>query len=324
MTVNFNINNRGHGMDNLHGILVFLSVADAGSLSGAARALGVTTAAVSGTISRLERNLSVRLLDRTTRRLGMTAEGAEFYARCKRIVADLDEAERAVTRTGREPSGLLRVGMPQGLGRMWIIPQLPLFQRQFPAISLEIVCRDVSAQTREGDLDISVRSGELQPSRLAVRSLASCRYAVCAAQDYLDANGTPRSPEDLGRHSCLAYRRPRNGRVREWRFADGPGSRNVSPKSKMTFNSNEALVAAAAAGLGLIQVADYYVLPSIESGELVEVLTRYRTGGYEISVLFPQQQHVAPKHRVFVDFLISIFKQPPWTRLAASSQGAAR
>ncbi|MGE4111560.1 MAG: LysR family transcriptional regulator, partial [Burkholderiales bacterium] len=303
-------------MDNLHGILVFLNVADAGSLSGAARALGVTTAAVSGTISRLERNLSVRLLDRTTRRLNMTAEGAEFYARCKQIVADLDAAERAVTRTGREPSGLLRVGMPQGLGRMWIIPQLPLFRQRFPAITLEIICRDFVSQAQDSDLDISVRSGELQPSRLAARTLASCRYAVCASQDYFDRNGVPATPDDLARHTCLAYRRPRNGRVRQWRFADGRDTRNVAVSAKMTFNSNEALVAAAGAGLGLIQVADYYVRPALAAGELVEVMTRHKTGGYEISVLFPQQQHVAPKHRVFVDFLVSIFSQPPWTRPA--------
>lgn len=310
-------------MDNLHGILVFLNVADAGSLSGAARALGVTTAAVSGTISRLERNLSVRLLDRTTRRLNMTAEGAEFYARCKQIVADLDAAERAVTRTGREPSGLLRVGMPQGLGRMWIIPQLPLFQHRFPAITLEIICRDFVSQAQDSDLDISVRSGELQPSRLAARSLASCRYAVCASQDYFDRHGVPAVPDDLARHACLAYRRPRNGRVRQWRFADGRDTRNVAVSAKMTFNSNEALVAAAAAGLGLIQVADYYVRPALAAGDLVEVMTRHKTGGYEISVLFPQQQHVAPKHRVFVDFLVSIFSQPPWIRPAAM-QSASR
>ncbi|MGE0559527.1 MAG: LysR family transcriptional regulator [Burkholderiales bacterium] len=310
-------------MDNLHGILVFLNVADAGSLSGAARALGVTTAAVSGTISRLERNLSVRLLDRTTRRLNMTAEGAEFYARCKQIVADLDAAERAVTRTGREPSGLLRVGMPQGLGRMWIIPQLPLFRQRFPAITLEIICRDFVSQAQDSDLDISVRSGELQPSRLAARTLASCRYAVCASQDYFDRNGVPATPDDLARHTCLAYRRPRNGRVRQWRFADGRDTRNVAVSAKMTFNSNEALVAAAGAGLGLIQVADYYVRPALAAGELVEVMTRHKTGGYEISVLFPQQQHVAPKHRVFVDFLVSIFSQPPWTRPAVA-QSASR
>lgn len=313
MTVNVYVNNtKGRHVDNLHGILVFLNVVDAGTLSGAARALGVTTAAVSSTIARLERKLSVRLLDRTTRRLSMTAEGAEFYSRCKQIVSDLDEAERAVTRTGRVPSGLLRVGMPQGLGRMWIIPQLPRFLRQYPAISLEVVCRDFSVQTRDSELDISVRSGELQPSRLAARQLATCRYVVCAAQDYFDARGVPWNPDELSEHTCLAYRRPRNGRVRQWRFGGAASNRTIAINNAITFNSNEALVAAATAGLGVIQVAEYYVQPALEAGALVEALAEYKTGGYEISVLFPQQQHVTPKHRVFVDFLLSIFSQPPW------------
>lgn len=110
--------------------MVFLNVVDSGTLSGAARKLGVSAAAVSATLARLEKKLAVRLLDHTTRRPAMTPEGTEFYARCKQIVSDLDDAERAVSQTGKEPGDLLRVGMPQGLGRMWIIPQLPRFLRQ--------------------------------------------------------------------------------------------------------------------------------------------------------------------------------------------------
>ncbi len=311
-------------MDNLHGILVFLRVAEAGTLSGAARALGVTTAAVSSTLARLERKLSVRLLDRTTRRLSMTAEGAEFYQRCKQITADLDEAERTAGRAGQVPSGRLRVGMPQGLGRMWIIPQLPRFMREYPSVSLEIVCRDFSAQTMDSELDISVRSGELQASRLAARHLASCRYVVCAAPDYFEARGVPRTPDDLGQHTCLTYRRPRNGRERQWRFSSRAGDRNLAINGAMTFNSNEALVAAAAAGLGIIQVADYYAQAALEAGEVTEVLTDYKTGGYEISVLFPRKQHLTPKHRVFVDFLVSIFDQPPWSGNRSRARAAGR
>jgi LysR family transcriptional regulator for bpeEF and oprC len=300
-------------MENLHGILVFLNVVDAGTLSGAARKLGVSTAAVSATLARLEKKLAVRLLDRTTRRLAMTPEGTEFYARCKQIVSDLDDAERAVSQTGKEPCGLLRVGMPQGLGRMWIIPQLPRFLRQYPAISLEVVCRDVSAQTRDTELDISVRSGELQSSRLAARQLASCRYVVCGAQDYFDANGIPKTIEELDQHACLVYRRPRNGRIRQWKFSSQTNNHTKPVRGLMTFNSNEALVAAATAGLGIIQVAEYYARPALDSGELVEALSAHKSSGYEISAVFPQQQYLAPKHRVFIDFLVSIFNEPPWT-----------
>lgn len=301
-------------MDNLHGILVFLNVVEAGSLSAAARKLGVTTAAVSATLARLEKKLEVRLLDRTTRRVAMTPEGAEFSSRCSQIVKDLEDAERAVSQTGREPGGLLRVGMPQGLGRMWIIPHLPQFLRQYPAVSLEIVCRDFSAQTRDSELDISVRSGELQPSRLAARQLANCRYAVCASPEYFEVHGRPKSVESLDQHLCLTYRRPRNGRIRQWRFKGNEGEYSKAVRSAMTLNSNEALVSAAVAGLGIIQVADYYVRSELASGDLVEVLTGHKAGGYEISALFPSHRHLTPKHRAFIDFLVSIFREEPWNR----------
>lgn len=310
-------------MDSLHGILVFLRVAEAGTLSGAARGLGVSTSAVSAALARLERKLAVRLLDRTTRRLAMTAEGAEFYARCKRITADLEEAELTVRRAGRVPSGRLRIGMPQGLGRMWIIPRLPHFVRSYPAVSLEIVCRDFTSQTMDSEFDISVRSGELQASRLAVRRLAASMYVVCASPGYIAARGAPRTLDDLAGHDCLLYRRPRNGRLRQWRFRQAGGVQPVPLSGSMVFNSNEALVAAAAAGLGLIRVADFYAQPLLESGELVEVLEAHKTGGYEISVIFPQQQHITPRHRVFVDFLVSIFNEPPWAVADGRSARAA-
>jgi LysR family transcriptional regulator for bpeEF and oprC len=299
-------------MDNLHGILVFLNVVEAGTLSGAARRLGVTTAAVSAALARLEKKLSVRLLDRTTRRVAMTPEGGEFYSRCSQIVRDLDDAERVVSQSGREPAGLLRVGMPQGLGRMWLIPQLPRFLRQYPGITLEVVCRDFSAQTRDSELDISIRSGELQPSRLAARRLARCRYAVCASPEYFERHGMPKTVDSLDQHVCLAYRRPRNGRLRQWRFKGPDGEYTRALRGAMTFNSNEALVAAAVAGLGVIQVAEYYVRDELAAGDLVETLPAQKAGGYEISVLFPHYQNLAPKHRAFVDFLVAVFSEPPW------------
>lgn len=305
-------------MESLHGILVFLRVVDTGSVSGAARGLGVSTAAVSATLARLERRLDVRLLHRTTRRLGLTPEGAEFYERCKQITAALEAAELAAGRAGRVPSGVLRVGMPSALGRMWIVPHLPEFVLQYPAVSLEIVCTDFVPHTIEQGLDVAVQIGELKASRLAVRRLAVTRYVVCASPQYLAQRGVPRTPEDLASHACLTYRRPRNGRIREWQFRSGSGVRTMTINGAMTCNSGEALVAAAAAGLGITQVAEYYAQSQIQQGELVEVLTPYKTAGYRISAVFSrQQQPVAPKLRVFVDFLVAIFNRPPWSKQGA-------
>jgi len=310
-------------MDSLHGIFVFLRVAEAGTLSGAARALGVSTSAVSAALARLERRLSVRLLNRTTRRLSVTAEGADFYARCKQITADLEEAELMAGRAGRVPSGRLRVSMPSALGRMWIVPHLPEFVRAYPSVSLEIVCSDFVPFSMEAGIDASVQVGELQDSRLVVHPLASTRYLVCASPDYLRERGAPRTLAELTAHSCLTYRRPRNGRIREWRFKSGGTMRHVAMNGFMTFNSGEALVAAAAAGLGIVQVAEYYAQPRLKSGKLVEILADYKTEGYDISVVFRQQKRIAPKLRVFVDYLVELFKAPPWVKAGAGAGAAA-
>lgn len=299
-------------MDRLHGILVFLRVVEHGTLSGAARSLGVSTAAVSSTLTRLERQLAVKLLSRTTRRMSVTAEGSEFYARCKQITSDLAEAELMVGRAGQVPSGRLRVRLPLPLGRTWIVPYLHRFTHDYPSISVEVVCRDFVPHTIEEGLDISVQTGELHHSSLAVRRLATTDYVVCAAPSYFAGREPPRSIEDLVEHTCIAYRRPRNGRIREWRFKSGSTVRHLPVNGPVTFNNIDLLVEAASAGMGIIQVPACYAQPLLERGELVETLLDYKAGGYEISAVYLQQQRNVPKIRVFMNFLVALFNPPPW------------
>lgn len=300
-------------MDRLHGILVFLRVVEHGTLSGAARALGVSTAAVSASVTRLERQLAVRLLNRTTRRVSTTAEGAEFYARCKQITADLAEAELAVGRAARGPSGRLRVRLPLTLGRMWIVPRLPEFLRRYPALSVEVVCMDFVPYTMEEGIDLSVQTGELHDSSLAVRRLATAGYAVCASPAYLERHGRPATPQHLREHTCIAYRRPRNGRIRDWRFRNGgAGIQLVPVSSPLTFNRIELLIEAAIAGYGLIQIPECYAQQAIARGALAVALEDYRAGGYEISAVYRQQQRRAPNVRAFMDFVAALFDPPPW------------
>jgi LysR family transcriptional regulator for bpeEF and oprC len=301
-------------VDHLHGILVFLRVVEHGTLSGAARTLGVTTAAVSSTLSRLEQQLAVSLLIRTTRRLSTTPEGAEFYARCKQITADLAEAEAVVGRAGRAVSGRLRVRLPLTLGRMWIVPSLPRFMREHPDLAIDVVCMDFVPYTMEDGIDLSVQTGELHDSSLAVRKLATTNYVVCAAPDYYAEHGMPATPEELHNHTCIAYRRPRNGRIREWRVMSGGVVRQITINSPMIFNRIELMIEAAKAGYGLIQVPECYVQPWLASGELVETLAHCRAGGYQISVVYRQQQRLSPKVRVFMKFLVSLLEPPPWVQ----------
>ncbi|MCC7484035.1 MAG: LysR family transcriptional regulator [Burkholderiales bacterium] len=299
-------------MDRLHGILVFLRVVEHGTLSGAARALGVSTAAVSAAVTRLERQLAVRLLTRTTRRVGTTAEGAEFYARCKRITADLAEAERAVGRAARGPSGLIRVRLPLTLGRMWIVPRLPEFMGRYPELTVEVVCMDFVPYTMEEGIDLSVQTGELHDSSLAVRRLATAGYAVCGSPGYFARRGRPAAPDELRHHACIAYRRPRTGRIRDWRFEAGGATREVPVSGALAFNRIELLIEAAIAGCGLIQIPECYAQPALARGELELVLRDCRAGGYEISAVYRQQHRQTPNVRAFMNFVTALFDPPPW------------
>ena len=300
-------------MENLHGIVVFLRVVEAGSLSAAARGMGVSTSAVSAALARLEDGLATRLVNRTTRRLSVTEEGREFYDRCKKIISDLEAAELTVSKAGRVPSGALKVGIPSALGRKWIVPRLAEFVDAFPSVELEIISTDFVPYTMDDGLDICVQIGELHDSSLAVRRLACSEYLVCASPDFLEKHGTPQSPADLAEYSCLMYRRPRNGRMWDWRFNFGNGVEHVTVEPLLTMNSHEALVSGAEAGLGIIQVADYYAHPSMERGHLVEILRDFKTEGHIISAVFSRQKPFPPKVRVFVDFLAKQFDRPPWT-----------
>ena len=245
---------------------------------------------MSAAVQRLEQKLAVRLLNRTTRRVSPTSEGLEFYQRCKQIISDLEQAETSVSRPGGLPSGRLRIGMPSALGRLWVIPRLPEFARAYPSVSLEIVIGDfIVGSNREG-LDVAIQVGEMSSSRQIVRKLTSVDYVLCASPEYLEARGVPENPGDLSNHACLTYRRPRSGQIRQWRFAGGKSIERCNVSGFMTFNSGEALISAAAAGLGLIQVAEYYAKPCLESGKLVEVLTDYKSHAYDISVVFQQRK----------------------------------
>lgn len=300
------------GMDRLHGIIVFLSVVETRSFTASARGLGVSISAVSAAVQRLEEKLAVRLLDRTTRRVNPTPEGLEFYQRCKQITADLEQAEAAIGRSSRLPSGRLRIGMPSALGRMWVIPRLSDFTHKFPSISLEIVIGDFLTAADRGGLDAAIQVGELPSSRLMVRKLAEVDYVVCASPRYLARRGRPNGIAELSEHACLCYRRPRNGHIRQWRFARRGVIETIDPNGGMIFNSGEALISAAVAGLGLVQVAEYYVQPDLASGSLVQVLPEFKSRAYDISVVFQQRKSVSSRLRVFVDFLVEVFAPPPW------------
>ncbi len=206
----------------------------------------------------------------------------------------------------------MRVRIPRTLGRMWIVPHLRRFTDAYPSIALEVVCTDILPHTIDDGVDVQVQTGELRDSRVAVKRLAATEYVTCAAPQYLVANGAPRSLDALLDRTCLAYRRPRTGRLREWRFKEGTSVRQLPISGPLIFNNIELLIATAEAGMGVIQVPECYAKPALESGALVEVLREYQAGGYHISAVYLPQQRLAPKIRVFMDFLSTLFNPPPW------------
>jgi LysR family transcriptional regulator for bpeEF and oprC len=190
------------------------------------------------------------------------------------------------------------------------VPRLPQFCEAYPAISLEFILEDFISGPRRDSMDAMIQVGEIPSSQLLRHRLCSVDYVVAASPLYLRRQGVPATPEELAHHTCLTYRRPRNGQIRQWRFSRGASVESISVAGAITFNSGEALAVAAVSGLGVIQVAEYYVRPLIDRGELVEVLAERRAYAYDISVLFQPRKRMASRLRVFIDFLTETFQTP--------------
>ena len=294
--------------DRLGGILAFVRVAEQGSFANAGKALGISASAVSKSVARLEERLQSRLFQRTTRALSLTDEGRLFFERCNRILADLDDAERSMRDRAATPTGVLKVELPAALGRLKIAPALGTLTKRYPKLRVEASFNDQLTDLIEAGLDAVVRIGEPRDSRLMVRRVGTVRYIVCAAPAYIEAHGEPRTPNDLDRFDCI-QRVAHGGPSRAtWKFAfpenGKPFEREVA--GTLTFDSNDVIIDAGLAGAGLVQLHTYMADPYLRSGQLVQVLSEFAAEGPPISVLFPSYRHLAPKVRVFIDFVAGI------------------
>lgn len=305
-------------MDNLSDIVTLVRVVEAGSFVSAAQGLGVTPSAVSKSVSRLEERLGVRLLNRTTRSLSLTDAGNSFYVRCRTVVGQLNEAEAEVAATSQRPRGRLRVDMPTLFGREYVIPALPRFLAQYPELTLQFSFNDRLVDMIEEGFDVQIRVGKLTDSRLIARQLTVPRMFLVAAPDYLERAGTPRDPDELKRHSCIRFFNPNSGANVDW-FMERDGVRQEVPVSgQLMFNSIEAVLSAAVAGLGVAPAPSFMAERAIASGLLMQVLPEWRLLPEKpISALWVKDRHASPKVQVFVDFLTSLF--PAAARLARTN-----
>jgi len=299
-------------MNKLQAMEVFVQVVDTGGFTRASENLKLPKATVSTLIQSLEASLSVKLLNRTTRHVSVTADGAAYYERCIRILSEVRDAEDSVGRNRLSPAGRLRVDAPTGLASTVIIPALPEFFARYPDIQLELGCSDRQVDLGEEGVDCAIRGGRrLADSRLVARRVGTMNYVTCASPAYLEQYGRPMHPNDLVNHRCVNYFSARTGKVFDWYFTQNEQRLQVTLSSHMAVSDSYAYTAAGLSGLGIIQMADFLMAEMIAEGRLISILDDWSNEPLPIHVVYPQNRHLSAKVRVFVDWATELFSRHP-------------
>ena len=288
----------------------FSALASAGSLSAAARELGVTTPAVSKHLAQMETRLGVALVNRTTRRMSLTPEGELYLAHARRILGEIQDMAQQLGVSRSTPTGLLRVNATLGFGRGHVAPLLSRFVRQYPQVEVQLQLSVNPPPLTEDAFDVCIRFGEPPDARVLARHLAPNRRLLCAAPAYLARHGTPRVPADLAQHNCIGIRQGEEA-YGVWRLSNGRG-RNVSietvkTRGNLTTNDGEIAVSWALDGHGILMRAEWDIERHLRSGQLVQVLPQYFTPDADIYAVYPQQHQLAARVRAFVDFAARVF-----------------
>lgn len=307
-------------MESLTGLTAFVRTAETLSFVAAGRLLGISASAVGKNVAKLEQNLGVRLFQRSTRRVSLTAEGALFYERCRRILDDLQEAETMVSQAVQTPRGKLRVSLPT-IGYRFLLHVLSDFSTLYPEIELDFDFNDRIVDVIEDGFDAVIRSGDLPDSRLMSRRLGPFCFVLCAAPSYLENAGFPKTPNDLKSHRCIQFRFPSSGKIQEWSMK-GVQEPTAGMQTVLTCNNMEALRGAALDGFGIAYMPDFLVRDLIENGALLTVLNEYLSNPGQFWILWPSNRHLSPKVRVFVDFMSErLFVTAPDSRMYLRLQG---
>jgi len=296
-------------MDRLQAMRVFVRVAELGSFTRAASALGLSRARVSEAVAELEQALGARLLHRTTRHVAVSDDGRVYYERARQVLVDLDDAEAALGGARASARGRLRVAMPMGLARSFVVPALPGFFAEHPQLSLEVRLENRTLTLLEDGVDCAISYGKPSDEGLVAQSILETHLLTCAAPAYLSRRGVPRQPADLESHDCIAFLSLDSARPTPWSFAGGGSS--FAPQGSVAFNSMEACVEAAVAELGVTQVLSSLAERAIERGELSPVLADWAAPGPRIYVVYPPHRQASPRLRALIEFLRGAFAQGP-------------
>lgn len=298
-------------MDTLTAMSVFTTVVEQNSLAGAARILNISPSVVSKQLAALEDRLGVRLLNRTTRRVSLTEVGSAYYERCKRILADVDEAELAVSQAHASPRGLLRLTAPTTFAHRHVSPHLSKFVDQHPEVEVQLMVNDRIVDLVEEGMDLAIRIANLKDSSLIARRLAPNHRTIVASPEYLKRHGTPKRPKDLDGHRLITFQP--GSAINDWHFVVDGKETIVKAKGDITANNGDSILTSVLAGGGLAMLAAFMVGKYVKDGRLVTVLDEYVSEDVPIYAVYPSSRHLSPKVRAFVDFLVETYgSQPYW------------
>lgn len=297
-------------MNKLREIECFIAVVESGSFVKAADSLDISKTAVSRYVADLEARLGTRLLQRTTRRLSLTAPGQRYVERCRQILEALKEADAMAGAHDGQPAGPLRVNAPHTFGVLHLAPLWPAFLAKYPHVTLDITLSDRLVDIVEESYDLAIRITRLPDSSLIYRPLANTRLVLCASPAYLAAHGTPQHPSELTHHEAIAY--SYFSHRHEWRF-DGPDAPvSVRPPSRLMADNGDTCLAAALAGMGIILQPTFLVEDALRSGQLVELMPTFKAAETGVYAVYPSRKYLSAKVRALIDFLVDAFAHPAW------------
>ena len=297
-------------MDTLTAMKVYCSVVENDSLAGAARTLNISPSVVSKQLSALEDRLGVRLLNRTTRRVSVTEVGTAYYDRCKRVIADVDEAEIAVSRSHSQPRGMLRITAPSTFAHRHVTPHLPKFIDRYPEVEVQVQVNDRIVDLVDDGIDLAIRIAQLKDSSLIARRLASNHRSIVATPEYLKIWGIPEWPEDLLQHALITW--PPGNLINDWHFVIDGKEQVIRTKGTISMNNGDSILSTVLAGGGLAMMNAFMTGEYVQDGRLLAVMEDYVREDIPIYAVYPSSRHLSPKVRAFVDFLLEIYGLTPY------------
>jgi LysR family transcriptional regulator, regulator for bpeEF and oprC len=293
-------------MDKFQAMTLFVRIAETGGITRAAESLGIPNATATTLIQKLEASLGVKLLNRTTRRVSVTPDGAAYYTRAAAILAEVRDTEESLSQHSKAPGGRLRVDAPTLIARSVIVPALPGFFAEYPGIELALACNERHFDLVAEGIDCALRIGEIDDESLVARRVGFLYFATCAAPAYIAAHGVPAHPRELAQHRCINHFSPRTGETVEWVFSKGTERVQAVFPGHLALEDENSYVSAAEAGLGIAQMPAFVVKDAMERGALDLVLGDWFPEPAPLHVVYPQSRHLSRRVRVFVAWLAAL------------------